>query len=229
MSNGGTVFAIVEGKTEREFVEGVLKPYLEPKKVYITPIIAHKPGQRGGDIRFDRIKKDIRNFLKQSNDTYVTMLIDFYGIREWPGHDDACKEHTPSAKSAKFLGVTKAILMEQLAGLDVERRFIPYVSMHELEALFFSDPEILAAQLDVPVTVIHSILRKCGEAENINNSKTTAPSKRLQALGKRYGKVSHGLAIAQATGVEKMRDKCPLFNHWLKTLEELPALFPSPL
>ena len=30
-----------------------------------------------------------------------------------------------------------------------------------------------------------------------------------------------GIAVAKAIGVEKMREKCPVFNHWLTSLENL--------
>jgi hypothetical protein len=44
-----------------------------------------KPGQKGGDVRFERVKKDLGMHLKQRPDTYVTLFVDYYGIKsDWP-------------------------------------------------------------------------------------------------------------------------------------------------
>ena len=101
------------------------------------------------------------------------------------------------------------------------RRFIPYVSMHEFEALLFSDPRILAEQLRVAQADVEVILTKCGEPEAINDSSMTAPSKRLANLSERFKKTSTGIAIAKAIGLPTMRRECPLFDAWLTRIENL--------
>ncbi len=58
----------------------------------------------------------------------------------------------------------------------VAHRFIPYVSMHEFEALLFSNSVILSNELKVQQTVIGDILRTYSDPEAINHE--TAPSKR---------------------------------------------------
>jgi len=100
-------------------------------------------------------------------------------------------------------------------------RFIPYVSMHEIEALYFSDPPCLAKKLGVEQWHIDSILEECGEPENINDQFTTAPSKRLVKLSNRFKKTTTGIAIAEAIGIPKMRESCPLFNTWVASLVNL--------
>jgi hypothetical protein len=102
-----------------------------------------------------------------------------------------------------------------------ESRFIPYISMHELEALYFSDTACLAEKLTVQQAQFDKILQECGEPEKINDHIETAPSKRLEKLSTRFKKTSTGIAIAEAIGVQKMRDACPLFDKWLVTLESL--------
>lgn len=102
-----------------------------------------------------------------------------------------------------------------------DSRFIPYVSMYELEALYFSDPPCLAEKLGVQQIKIDEILKECGEPEKINDHSTTAPSKRLVKLSDRFKKTSSGIAIAAAIGIPKMREACPLFNNWVTTLENL--------
>jgi Domain of unknown function (DUF4276) len=68
MSNYINVVAIVEGKTEQIFIEQILKPYLAEKMIFMSATQVTKPGQKGGDVRFSRIKKDLELHLKQRQD-----------------------------------------------------------------------------------------------------------------------------------------------------------------
>lgn len=102
-----------------------------------------------------------------------------------------------------------------------DRRFIPYVSMHEFEALLFSEPKTLAEQLHVPQSKISKILSECGEPENINLSPQTAPSKRLELLSDRFKKTTTGIAVAKAIGLVRIRENCPIFHGWLSVVEKL--------
>jgi hypothetical protein len=93
--------------------------------------------------------------------------------------------------------------------------------MYEIEALYFSDPAVLANKLGVRQKLIDAILHECGEPEAINNSNQTAPSKRLEKLSNKFKKTATGIAIAKEIGISKMRVACPLFDAWLTTLENL--------
>ncbi|AAM72045.1 hypothetical protein CT0809 [Chlorobaculum tepidum TLS] len=107
------------------------------------------------------------------------------------------------------------------SNFDPTRCFIPYISMYEIEALYFSDPPTLATTSGAPLKAIEHILAECGEPEKINDHTTTAPSKRLEKLSNRSRKTTTGIAIATAIGIPKMRDACPLFNNWVTELEKL--------
>ena len=52
MSKYITVKVVVEGQTEQKFIGEILAPYLASKGIFITPIVASKKGQKGGDIKF---------------------------------------------------------------------------------------------------------------------------------------------------------------------------------
>lgn len=118
---------------------------------------------------------------------------------------------------------SKEKVVELFAEQQAERRFIPYVAMHEFEALLFSDTTALAAQLNAQVVDIDRALDECGEPEAINNSPHTAPSKRLDAWSPygKFAKTTKGIAVAKAIGVSKMREKCPQFNTWLEQFEAI--------
>lgn len=222
MNDFAEVVALVEGRTEKIFIADLLVPYLAGKGVYMTPIVISKPGQKGGDVRFSRAKNDIGLHLKQRNNTYLTVFVDYYGIKgDWPGLSEAKKQATPSGKAAAMNSATRQRVMELYGDNDATRRFIPYVAMHEFEALLFSGPDQLAEAIHVSPSQIEKIITECGGPENIDDSPETAPSKRIEKLNAVFRKTSTGIAIAKAIGLAKIREVCPVFNDWLTTLENL--------
>ena len=216
------IIAVVEGKTEKTFIDEVLAPTLCDRDIYMAATILKKPGQSGGDVKFDRVKKDIGNHLKQRGDTYVTLLIDFYGINsKWPNLGAARAQRTPHDKAKCFTDDLSDRISTSFPNCNPAQRFIPYVAMHEFEAMLFSDPGILADAIRVNESDIKGILNECGEPENINDSSTTAPSKRLQGLSVTFKKTTTGIDIAKQIGVGAIRQACPLFDKWLKAIESL--------
>lgn len=224
MSNCIEIVAIVEGKTEEIFIKDILQPYLANKNIFITPIIVSKPGQKGGDVKFARVKNDIERHLKQRPNTYLTLFVDFYGIKsDWPGIQEAEEVSGPTGKADVINKATIEKVVEHFGEQNVERRFIPYIAMYEFEALLFSSPSVLARKLQIEESAIVSIINECGEPENIDNSPVTAPSKRLESLSHRFKKTTTGIAILKETGLTVIREKCPIFDGWVTTLESIPG------
>jgi hypothetical protein len=222
MSNCVEVVAIVEGKTEEIFIKDILQPYLANKNVFITPIIISKPGQKGGDVKFARVKNDIEKHLKQRPDTYLTLFIDFYGVKsDWPGVNDAEGISGPKGKADFVNQATKEKVVEHFGEQNAEERFIPYIAMYEFEALLFSAPAILARKLQIDESQVVSIIEECGEPENIDNSQVTAPSKRLESLSLKFRKTTTGIAILKEAGLTAIRGKCPIFDGWVTSLENI--------
>lgn len=220
------VIILVEGQTEKDFVERILAPHLGEKSVFVYAPLVPKQGQKGGDVTFEHVARAIRDLLRQRPDTYLTFFVDFYGLRAWPGLDKAKTAPTTAQKSEILCKETRLRIRELYGELRSDERFIPYFSMHEFEALLFSNPAILASELDVQLADIESILKECHEPENINDSAETAPSKRIQQLKPNYRdkKRGMGIAIAQAIGLATMRHHCPLFDQWVHRLENLSVL-----
>ncbi len=216
------IYALVEGQTEKIFIETVVAKHLCLKNISIIPTLLSKPGQKGGDVKFARAKNDIGNFLKQRSDTYLTLMIDFYATyKDWPGLQEAQGLGTALDKASAVNLATGLKVKELFASCRPNERFIPYVSMHEWEALLFSDAKILSECLNIEQAEIEKIISDCGEPESINSSVNTAPSKRLANLAERYKKTSTGVDIAQKIGLQKMRNACPVFNNWLTIIEAL--------
>ena len=115
MSSSAAVTVIVEGPTEQRFVKDILAPYLDAKNVFMTPIILGKPGQKGGDVRFSRARNDIALHLKQRQDTYVSLLVDYYGIgRDWPGLDTVKPGASPGEIATTICTATQVAIDAKL-------------------------------------------------------------------------------------------------------------------
>lgn len=224
MSEFAEIVALVEGTTEKIFVSKLLAPHLARWNVYMTPIIISKPGEKGGDVRFGRVKNDIGLHLKQRTGTYLTFFLDYYGLRsDWPGLGEARKRPRARDKAEAVNRATQDAVCRLFPERRAERRFIPYVAMHEFEALLFSAPEILASRLQVDPARIGEIVTECGSPEDIDDSPDTAPSKRLIRLSSnRFRKTTTGIAIAEEIGLPAIRARCPLFDEWLTAIERLP-------
>ncbi len=103
------------------------------------------------------------------------------------------------------------------------RRFVPYVMMHEFEAMLFSDCSgfcraVGRADLSAP---LEEIRRAFATPEDIDDSQETAPSKRILHLLPSYEKPLMGNLGVLQIGLDTIRAECPHFNGWLERLEEL--------
>ena len=219
MSDMVYIYAIVEGKTEQEFINQVLAPYLQIKNIYLTPIQITKKGQKGGDVKFSRVINDVKSYIGQSHITAITTFVDYYGLKEWPGLSEINHSmgHTQIARLLNDRAKAEVLALYP----NSQVKFIPYMAMYEFEALLFSDVNILALNLGVDENEVSKIVQTCTEPEQINNSRETAPSKRLNQLNidGQFRKTTQGIAIAKAIGIDHIRQHCPLFNQWVDELE----------
>lgn len=220
------VVVLVEGRTELIFVQQLLAPWLAQYQIYATAILVSKPGQKGGDVQFARVQQDIGAHLKQRSHTYITLMVDYYGLKaEWPGREKASASSTPTQKAHTLYQATTQKVAELFGQYRATERFIPYLAMHEFEALLFSDIEVLATQLNLSsVQTLKQQIKGVQSPEEINDSPHTAPSKRLTSLAPQFRKTTTGINIARAIGLPKIRQSCPLFNDWLTRLERLVPL-----
>ena len=224
------IYIVVEGQTEQTFIRDVLAPELAIKNLDLHPVLIGKPGHKGGDIRFARAEDDIGKFLRQNRNTYISTMINFYGIdHNWPGRIEVHQQiqrgrKLSSAQKAEILEKeTKCKIIEDFPGYNAEHRFIPYFEMHEFEALLFSDVEILADKMEIDASLINEILAEYDNPEEIDNHPDTAPSARLKALKNGYRKISMGKSVSESIGIQAIRNQCPHFNAWLTKLENLTA------
>ena len=219
MSNYITVKVVVEGQTEQKFIKDILAPYMGIKGIFMTASLAPKPGQKGRDIKFQRVKKDIVDYLTQSNVNVVSTFVDYYRVKEWPGKNSILPNSAPEQIAETMNTAAKTEICQEYDCLNPTQRFIPFIAVHEFETLLFSDTKALADGLGVAQTTIDADISRFSTPEHINNSPLTAPSKRLERWYPQYGKTTTGIAIAKTIPVDTMRAKCPLFNQWLSAIE----------
>lgn len=222
MNDYAEVIAIVEGRTEQIFIEQILQPYLSQKKVYISATQISKSGEKGGDVKFIRAQRDIGNHLKQRSDNYVCTFFDYYGLKEWPGLDKIPRFATPEDIAQIINDATKQKIAKLFPEIETQKRFIPFLAIHEFETFLFSDSHILAKKLDIKVSEVEKVIEQYDKLEAINDGPDTSPSKRLEKWSHgTFKKTITGITIAKDIGVEVMRKKCPLFHAWLNKLENL--------
>lgn len=220
------VSIIVEGATERSFVNGPLAEALRPHRVYPTAKILGRPGHKGGRTNYARVRDDLERQLKQDATAYCSTMIDFYGLGEgFPG-TPLPANLTDIQKVERIESLVKTDICDRLPGVRAEVRLIPYLSLHEYEALLFSDPNAFAAALKEPHKAgdLYRIRNGFSTPEDINDNPQKAPSKRVLAIYPRYQKIIDGTEAARAVGIEKMREECPHFRSWIGRLEALPDL-----
>jgi hypothetical protein len=192
----------VEGATEERFIKILLAPYLSTKGIVATPI------SLAGNVSVDRVKHELK-ILVHSFD-YISTFYDFYGFKK--------KDNTE----------TKQTLENKIHGAltaELQYKLIPYIQAYEFEGLLFSSPETIASNLQgetLKQWASEILVEFNNDPETINNSKETAPSKRLEQRTN-YRKITHGPNIANEIGLDNLRKMCAGFNTWLLQIEKISA------
>jgi hypothetical protein len=217
------VYVVVEGPTEESFIQNILAPALWPCQILLTPIILGRPGHKGGNASYARVKRDVITLLKQDSTAYCTTMLDLYGLgRGFP----------EVALPANISNIDKVIRLEEAIKADIVRevrderadlRFLPYLQLHEYEGLLFSDPAAFALGIGQAhlANRFNEIREAFATPEDINDDSNTAPSKRVFSVYPAYRKVVDGTLAAQTVGIQTMRQECPHFRDWVETLEGL--------
>jgi hypothetical protein len=220
------IHIICEGQTEETFVKELLAPHFQANDIHLQPALIGKPGHKGGNVKFERLSIDIRNRLKGDTKAYCTTFFDFYALpTDFPGKAETSNLPSLEDKS-KHVCLELTTALEKELGGEVMRRFIPYVQMHEYEGLLFSDPDKFAKGIfqEQLAPEFQKIRDSFPSPEEINDSPTTAPSKRILALVEDYEKPVYGTLAALEIGLLTIRKECTLFNAWLSRLEGVTSL-----
>lgn len=217
------IHCIVEGQTEVRVFSSLLTPYIYEKTgahILFTPI----KHTGGGIVKFSKILPELRNHLNDK-EKIVTTYFDYYGINSTHKfkHFQEAKVNNNNANIGVQL-LEKGMIDSLIEKGINTRNFIPYIQLHEFEALLFSSDEGFDFQFDNPRVIdqLNDIRNRYPNPEDINDSPTTAPSKRilkiLENFGECYVKTADGENIATIVGIEKMIEMCPRFRNWINKL-----------
>ncbi|WP_129630991.1 DUF4276 family protein [Candidatus Oscillochloris fontis] len=223
---------IVEGQTEETFVNRVLSHFLGQYMISVDVRrieTSRRSGKiyRGGITEYIKIKKDVTLWMKedQNNDAFFTTMFDLYALpNDFP-------EFTLAKQSND--AYDRVEIMEQAFEKDIsDPRFIPYIQLHEFEALILSDPRCFDWEFINHNKAISQLIEVCSQFDSpelINDNPNTAPSKRIIQLIPEYQgrKSSAGSLIAEKIGIPSIAAKCPHFAAWLKRLVALSTEIPD--
>lgn len=208
------VHILVEGQTEDIIVEQVLAPSASPG-VWLKPILlkTKRPAggghHKGGVSVWRKVEDDIRRLLNDPHATYVTTLLDYYGLPlDTPGLSTQPRGN-PYERVAHVESAMAAAIQD--------RRFVPNLVLHETEAWVFAAAQQLGEWFDD--AALAENLRKQAEAaggpELVNDGHDTAPSKRLLKARPSYNKTQDGPNAISDLGVPALRAACPHLDEWL--------------
>jgi hypothetical protein len=220
---------LCEGQTEERFVKEVLKPYLQDKGIIVKHrllLTGKKKNVRGGMLGYEKVKNDLVTWIKQtvnkkSEQHYFTTMFDLYALPDdFPGWKDAM------GKKDKYHQVQT---VEEAFFQDIDHHcFIPYIQLHEFEALVFCGLDKLLVDYPKCQKGIKELKKTLSDYNNnpeeINNSPRTAPSKRIIEALKgeyNYNKPKSGATVTKTIGIDGLRLQCRHFDEWIKKLETI--------
>lgn len=226
-TSGIRINIIVEGQTEVEFVRDILREAFSYQQIYLAARAVETSRDkrankiyRGGLFSYVKSKNDIIGWLKQEKNAFATTMFDLYALpNDFPGYQESLSFNDP---------YKKVECIEQAFATDINhQRFIPYIQLHEFEALLFSDASALCTVCNLnerTKAILQTIRNSFATPEHINDSSETAPSKRILSAHPSYEKINDGVQTAKAIGLTKLRQECLHFNQWLEKLEALASL-----
>jgi len=214
------VLVYVEGQTEETFVRDLLAPPLQQRNIWLISVLARtkrtKSGHtfKGGIVSYNQVRRDILHLLNDSSAALVTTMIDYYGLPDdFPGKC-SLKGGTP---------YQRVTLLEASFRQDIGHpRFLPFLTLHEFEALLFAQPEQIVQAFPQVKRAVGLLREVSGlPPEEVDEGEDTHPAARIGRYIPGYRKRLHGPLIARRIGLETIRAKCLHFNEWLARLENL--------
>lgn len=216
---------LCEGKSELSFVAKVLLPYLQPYDIIARPTLLltnRKLDARGGMLDYKQVKRDLSYLIRSTKDTdyeknFFTTMFDLYALPpDFPGFQNS---------NADCYGLVKSIELAFAADINCYH-FIPYIELHEFEALVLCNLEVIKEEYPLAAKNIDKLDKDWrkqyhNQAELVNTRWETAPSRRIiEALGNMYGynKPKMGVKATYTKGIDSLRNECPHFNQWVEQL-----------
>jgi len=214
------ILILCEGQTEETFVTRILAPHLQRfEKIAIPKILVTKKVKaghefQGGITSYARVRRDVQNLLRDSCAICITTMLDYYGLpSDFPGKE-TLRVGTPYDRVA---------YLEQAFSANIgSPRFLPYLMLHEFEALLIVDLTAISGVFNSPGgTLPTDDLKRFSSPEEVNEGAQTHPAARIRKQFAGYRKPLHGPLAVERIGLTNIRQKCHHFDEWLKKLESL--------
>ncbi len=158
------------------------------------------------------------HLVLELRNVFITTMIDLYKfpLQGRTVYDQEVKNTNTGAEK-------KTLLEAKMSERFKFYRFIPYVQLHEFEALLFADILKLKMFYTDKQNEINQLAldTKNKKAEEINDNIETSPSHRIISYLPSFEKQKStaGPTVASLIGLETIRQKCPGFNDWVRKLE----------
>ena len=221
---------IVEGSSEETFVNDVMVKHFAQLSIFISARkirtgwdkLNNKPA-KGGLLKYIKFRNDVLRWIesdKGMGNTFYTSFIDLYAFPK-----DTNSPYTIDIQNIAD-PYQRITALEAAIARDINHsNFIPYVQLHEFEALLLVAPEKLIAMYPDEQTGINRLKKNIANLnpEEINESPQSAPSKRIIQFLPNYEsqKAQVGPMVAEDIGLTLLRKHCPHFNEWITKLENI--------
>lgn len=219
------VYVIAEGQTEERFIKDLVAPALKHLSVFIKPILMNtSKTSKGGAVTLDRLKFNLRNSMRQHPQVYFTTFLDLYGLdTSFPAYHETKSLEVYQRVDALEKTLDELIVNEYACRPE---RFFSYIQPHEFEGLLFSDVVSLVSTEETWLKyqdALTTMRNNVETPEHINDSRETAPSKRLEKTLRQpnYHKTRHGALIAKNITLSKIEQECSHFHGWMNHLRGL--------
>ena len=187
---------------------------------------ARQRDRRGGIRGWTTVRRDIIRHLFEDRGCIATTMVNYYGLpasgdKAWPGRASATLL-PPTAKGPHVEAALLDDVATEMGGTFDRRRVVPFVVMHEFEGLLFSDCGDFARGVGKPglASPLQAVRDQFATPEHINDSASTAPSRRVEAIIPGYVKPLLGNLAALEIGLDKIQAACPHFSAWIVELKD---------
>jgi Domain of unknown function (DUF4276) len=210
---------LCEGQTEEIIARDVLDSHFSGEDAYVIPSIlttkrpAGGPAHKGGVTSWLKLERDLRRLLHDSSMTVLTTLIDYYAFpADAPGMADR-----PYGSPYDRVRHVESALAEEIN----DKRFVPHLVLHEIEAWVLAGCRCLGEVMGDPGPAVglERIVQFESGPELVNDGVDTAPSKWIMSAYPRYMKTIDGPLVIAEVGLDVVRSSCPHADDWLRELE----------
>ena len=183
------------------------------KSIFTTKHPAGGPAFKGGLSKWPKLEPELRRLLRDSSTTVLTTLFDYYAFpADAPGMADR-----PNGSPYERVRHVETALAKAIR----DRRFLPNLVLHEIEAWVLADCRRLGEVMGdrAPAAELERVVQLESGPELVNDGTDTAPSKRIMRAYPQYIKTIDGPLVIADASLDAIRQQCPHAHDWLRQIE----------